>query len=132
MPTVPFRALFKTLKYSPGYPGRFHDIKHARAWLTAFISHYQHRPHEGVAFYSPADVFEGRVEAILARRPAALDAHYAAFPERYPHGPPKAKRPPAVMAINPQDGLQTAASIATGAELISETPVQLGRETLVQ
>ena len=36
------------------------------------------------------------------------------------------------MAINPQDWLQTATSIATGAELISETPVQLGRETLVQ
>ena len=125
-------SLFKTLKYSPGYPGRFHDISHARAWLTTFISHYQHRPHEGVAFYSPADVFEGRVEAILARRQAALDAHYAAFPERYPHGPPKAKRPPAVMAINPQDGLQTAASIATGAELISQTPVHLGRETIVQ
>ncbi|MGB5830807.1 MAG: hypothetical protein WBG92_02280 [Thiohalocapsa sp.] len=46
-------------------------IHDARVWLTAFISHYQHRPHEGVTFYSPADVFEGRVEAILARRQAA-------------------------------------------------------------
>jgi putative transposase len=121
-------SLFKTLKYSPGYPGRFQDIRHARDWLTAFIGHYQHRPHEGVAFYSPADVFEGRVETILARRQTALDAHYAAFPERYPNGPPKAKRPPAVMAINPQDGFEAAARIEIDADsgLVSQTPVHLG------
>lgn len=120
-------SLFKTLKYSPGYPGRFRDIDHARDWMTTFIADYQQRPHEGIAFYSPGDVFHGRIEAVHARRQAALDAHYAAYPQRYPNGAPAAKRPPAVMAINPKDGLQSADEmLATPRiETVNETPVHL-------
>jgi putative transposase len=120
-------SLFKTLKYSPGYPGRFRDIDHARRWMAAFIADYQQRPHEGIAFYSPADVFYGRIETIHARRQGALDAHYAAHPQRYPNGAPAAKRPPAVMAINPKDALQAAEEIVTTTriETVNETPVHL-------
>ncbi|HKJ74164.1 MAG TPA: DDE-type integrase/transposase/recombinase, partial [Alphaproteobacteria bacterium] len=104
-------ACFKTVKYSPGYPGRFAGIDEARAWVAGFIADYQHRPHEGLNFHTPADVFHGRVEAVHAARQAALDAHFAAHPERYPNGPPQAKRPPATVAINPDDGPINAASI---------------------
>jgi len=104
-------SCFKTIKYSPGYPGRFCDIDEARGWVAGFIADYQNRPHEGLNFHTPADVFHGRVDAVHAARQAALDIHYAAHPERYPNGPPQAKRPPASVAINPGDGVTDAAEI---------------------
>jgi len=120
-------SMFKTVKYSAGYPERFADLADARTWMTGFIDHYQVRPHEGLAFYTPSDVFHGRIEPVYDRRQAALDAHYAAHPERYPNGPPKAKRPPAVMAINPQNGITAIEySVATGqSETNCDTPVSL-------
>ena len=120
-------SLFKTVKYSPDYPGRFADLDEARAWMAPFIEHYQQRPHEGIAFYTPADVFHGRIDAVHARRQGALDAHFAAHPERYPHGAPTAKRPPAAMAINPRDGITVIDGIGTTAqpETVSATPVWL-------
>jgi putative transposase len=123
-------SMFKTVKYSPDYPGRFGDLDEARAWMARFIEHYQQRPHEGIAFYTPADVFHGRVDAVHARRQAGLDAHFAAHPERYPHGAPQAKRPPAAMAINPQDGIAATDTIASAAqpETVSATPVWLPQE----
>lgn len=108
-------SAFKTLKYSPGYPRRFTDIDHARRWMRDFIADYQHRPHEGLAFYTPADVFEGRVDTVHARRQAALDAYYAEHPERFPKGPPIATRPPSRVCINPDDGITCSAS-----ELVTE------------
>jgi len=78
---------FKTLKYRPGYSGRFADIDEARAWTAGSLADYSHRPDEGLNFHTPADVFHGRVKAVHAARQAALDAHYAAHPERYPDGP---------------------------------------------
>ncbi|WP_200348849.1 DDE-type integrase/transposase/recombinase [Halochromatium glycolicum] len=81
-------SMFKTVKYSPGCPGRFADPEEARAWTAPFINHYQQRPHEGIAFYTPAIVFHGRIEPIYDRPQGALDAHFAAHPERYPNGPP--------------------------------------------
>ena len=107
-------SCFKTIKYSPGYPGRFRDIDEARAWVSGFIADYNHRPHEGLNFYTPADVFHGRVDVVHGARQAALDAHYAAHPERYPNGAPQAKRPPDCVAINPDDGVTNAASIIDG------------------
>ena len=101
---------FKTMKYSPGYPRRFADIDHARAWVSGFTAEYKNRPHEGLAFYTPADVFEGRVEAVHAKRQAALDIYYAQHPERFPKGPPVASRPPNRVCINPDDGLTVPAS----------------------
>ncbi len=100
---------FKTLKYSPGYPGRFADAVQARHWLARFFEDYHQRPHQGLSMYSPADVFHGRVEAVWRTRQDALDAHYAEHPERYVHGTPKAARPPAQVCINPLDGLPESA-----------------------
>lgn len=49
--------------------------------MTQFINHDQQRPHEGIAFYTPAAVFHGRTDAVYARRQAGLDAHFAAHPQ---------------------------------------------------
>ena len=63
---------FKTLKYSPSYPGRFADPEHAREWTRSFLAHYNDRPHEGLALFTPADVFHGRVDAVAA----PVNAHW--------------------------------------------------------
>ncbi|WP_437917478.1 integrase core domain-containing protein [Sorangium sp. So ce302] len=93
---------FKTLKYQSDYPDRFASLAHARAWCQEFFSWYNElHQHSGLALFTPADVFYGRVEDIAARRQVALDTAYAAHPERFPNGPPVVRRPPATVAINP-------------------------------
>jgi transposase InsO family protein len=93
---------FKTLKYPPDYPERFASLTHARGWCQEFFGWYNdHHQHSGLALFTPADVFYGRVEEIAARRQLALDAAYAAHPERFTNGPPLVRRPPDSVAINP-------------------------------
>jgi putative transposase len=95
-------AQFKTLKYQPDYPGRFNGELHGRAWLQDFFGwHNDEHHHTGLALFKPADVFRGRVELVRASRQAALDAAYAAHPERFPHGPPTVRLPPSAVHINP-------------------------------
>lgn len=95
-------AQFKTLKYQPDYPFRFTSLAHARAWCQEFFAWYNdHHQHSGLALFTPSDVFFGRVDDIAARRQVALDAAYAAHPERFPNGRPIARRPPESVAINP-------------------------------
>lgn len=93
---------FKTMKYQPDYPGRFESELHGRAWLQDFFGwHNEDHHHSGLALFTPSDVFHGRVELVAAARQSALDAAYAAHPERFAHGPPRVRRPPAVVEINP-------------------------------
>lgn len=95
-------AHFKTLKYQPDYPGRFMGVLDARGWLRPYFSWHNHEHHHvGLALYTPADVFNGRVDTIVAKRQGALDAAYAANPERFVNGAPQVPRPPEVVAINP-------------------------------
>ena len=87
-------AQFKTLKYRPGFPARFDNIEHARAFCRRFFAWYNgvHR-HSGIGLMTPADVHYGRAEAVHADRTRVLDAAYAATPERFVRHPP---RPPAL------------------------------------
>lgn len=95
-------AQFKTLKYQPDYPGQFEGEMHARGWLAPFFGwHNDEHHHSGLAFFTPADVFCGRVEQVREVRQAALDAMYAKHPERFPHGAPRVALPPAEVSINP-------------------------------
>jgi len=93
---------FKTLKYQPDYPRRFDSLLHARAWLQRFFAWYgDHHHHSGLALFTPADVFYGRVPQLAAARQAALDAAFSAHPERFPNGAPLVTLPPSRVAINP-------------------------------
>ncbi len=84
------------------YPRRFSSVMHARAWLQRFFDLYaEHHHHTGLVLFTPGDVFHGRVETIAVVRQAALDAGYAAHPERFPNGPPVVALPPMRVAINP-------------------------------
>jgi putative transposase len=95
-------ASFKTMKYQPDYPGRFVGVLHGRAWLGDFFawSNDDHH-HAGLALFTPADVFYGRVAEVAVIRQAALDAAYGAHPERFPNGPPRVRLPPDAVHINP-------------------------------
>jgi putative transposase len=95
-------AHFKTLKYQPDYPGRFLGEVHARGWLAPFFGwHNDEHHHSGLALFTPADVFFGRVDQIRAVRQAALDEAHQAHPERFPHGAPCVALPPREVCINP-------------------------------
>jgi putative transposase len=112
---------FKTLKYQPDYPGRFTGELHGRAYLTDFFGwHNDHHHHSGLALFTPSDVFHGRVELVAAERQRALDAAYAAHPERFPHGPPRVPRPPTAVHINPL----AAEVVPVSARVLDAQPVE--------
>lgn len=92
---------FKTAKYQPEYPGKFASVEHARAYFAEYFDWYcEHHHHDGLALFTPADVFFGRVETVAAIRQQALDAQYEAHPERFVRGRPTVARPPARVHIN--------------------------------
>ncbi|MCB9740466.1 MAG: IS3 family transposase [Deltaproteobacteria bacterium] len=94
-------AGFKTLKYHPGFPNRFAGFDAALSHCRTFFPWYcdEHR-HGGIAMLTPADVFHGRAEEVLARRQAALDIAYAAHPERFVRGRPVVEQLPTEVWIN--------------------------------
>lgn len=94
-------AQFKTLKYRPDFPEAFPSIHEARAFLQDFFRWYNfEHHHSGLALFTPADVHHDRIDAVVGRRQAALDAAFALNPERFPNGRPVAKRPPVEAWIN--------------------------------
>lgn len=95
-------AQFKTTKYHPTFPERFDGLGHARRFSRAFMAWYNHdHHHTALALLTPATVHYGRTQDVLIKRQAALDAAYAANPERFVNGPPCARQPPAEVWINP-------------------------------
>ena len=95
-------AHFKTAKYHPSFPRRFGAPEDAREHFRAFFTWYvdEHR-HSGLALLTPADVHLGRADTVIAKRQRVLDAAFALHPERFPHGAPRAARPPSEVWINP-------------------------------
>ena len=77
------------------------NSQEARGFCRSFFTWYNEKHHhEGIALFTPEAVYFDRVEEVLAVRQAALDAAYAAHPERFVRGPPRAQRPPAEVWIN--------------------------------
>ena len=80
-------AQFKTLKYHPGFPGRFEDIHAAVAFCRTFFPWYnrEHR-HAGIAMLTPSDVHHGRAQQLLEQRQRTLQdawcccAHFSTAP----------------------------------------------------
>ena len=100
-------AQFKTLKYHPGFPGRFDDIHAAIAFCRSFFPWYntEHR-HGGIAMLTPDDVLTAAPTPCCnnVNRPCAppgviiLNASFAASPNpcRFP------KRSESTHLPNPQ------------------------------
>ena len=75
---------------------------HARAHGELYFDWFANsHHHSGVAFFTPADVFFGRVHEDATVRQKALDAAFQAHSERFPNGAPRVRLPPALVAINP-------------------------------
>ncbi len=95
-------AQFKTLKYHPGFPGRFDDLQAAITFCQTFFPWYNHEHrHAGIAMLTPSDVHHGRAERILEQRHRTLHDAWSRHPERFVHGPPKPQALPRKVWINP-------------------------------
>ena len=75
---------FRTLKYRPQFPDRFGSIQDSRAFGHTFFPWYndEHR-HSGIGMMTPAMVHYGLATAVRENRQLALDAAFAAHPERF-------------------------------------------------
>ena len=80
-----------TVKYHPGFPGRFGNIEQAKDFCRDFFSWYntEHR-HGGIGLLTPEQVHFGRAPEVIRRRQQVLAAAYAARPDRFVAGPPSA------------------------------------------
>lgn len=93
---------FKTMKYQPDFPGRMEGLEFSRSWCGEFFDWYSHHHHhKGLALFTPAEVFFGRVAEVAAVRQRALDEAYRQAPERFVRGAPRVALPPASVSINP-------------------------------
>lgn len=63
-------ALFRTLKYRPGYPERpFASVEAARQWVAGFVAWYNDdHQHSAIRFVTPSERHDGREASILAHR----------------------------------------------------------------
>lgn len=112
-------SCFKTVKYQPDYPGRFRDAAHARAWFTEFFDWYANRHrHSGLALFTPADVFFGRVAELAVIRQHALDAAFNAHPQRFVRGRSRVRLPPVKVVLNPIDPGESAAALVPPAAVL--------------
>ena len=81
-------AIFRTLKYRPGYPKKpFTDLAAALAWVDGFVGWYNaEHLHSGIRFVSPIDRHEGRDKAILAARHGLYTKARKRTPRRWTRG----------------------------------------------
>ena len=81
-------AQFKTMKYTPDYPGRFDSIGHARSWMEEFMTWYNHEHrHSRIGLHTPASVHYGTAHDIRAARQTILDAAGSPTPNGSTPGP---------------------------------------------
>jgi putative transposase len=92
---------FKTMKYRPDYPDRFGSIQDARSWGGVFFQWYNHQHHHtGLGLMTPVIVHYGQAQHVIEQRQEVLHVAYAAHPERFVRGMPKAPSLPAEVWIN--------------------------------
>jgi putative transposase len=95
-------SLFKTMKYTAGYPGTFKGLDHARAWMADFVNWYntEHR-HSAIGYVTPAQRGTGRDLEIYERRNNVVEAARSLHPERWVNGTRKWERKD-VIVLNPE------------------------------
>lgn len=78
-------ALFKTLKYHPGYPdSAFDDIDGARQWVLKFVHWYNEiHHHSAIKFVTPGQRHRGEDIDILQRRDELYCRAKSRHPERW-------------------------------------------------
>jgi len=77
-------SLFRTLKYRPGYPGRFESVDSARAWAHRFFAWYNHEHrHSGIQWVTPEQRYIGADVAILSARAQLYEKARLKTPQRW-------------------------------------------------
>lgn len=78
-------AIFKTLKYRPGYPRKgLASLEDARTWVLKFARWYnKEHHHSGLNFLTPEQRHNGLGQAVLANRKAVYEAAKLKNPNRW-------------------------------------------------
>lgn len=99
-------AMFRTLKYSPGYPSKaFDSLSAARNWVGGFVQWYNHEHcHSGIQFVTPAQRHAGLDNAILLARTEVYEKAKARNPERW-SGAVRNWDPVTIVHLNPEQVL---------------------------
>ncbi len=95
-------ALFRTLKYRPGYPHKpFPTRESAHAWVEGFVAWYNtEHLHSGIRFVTPADRHAGLDHGILAKRHELYSGAKERTPRRWT-GPTRNWTPVGAVFLNP-------------------------------
>jgi putative transposase len=101
-------AQFKTLKYSPEFPGTFGCIEDARAFCKDFFNWYNTcHYHTGIGMMIPEHLHYGTADAIFQNRSDTLLTAFNQHPERFKNKLPKPPAlPEAVWINNPQKAVK--------------------------
>nr|WP_319753014.1 integrase core domain-containing protein [Streptomyces sp. AK02-04a] len=93
---------FRTTKYAADYPQWFDSLAHAREWMDAFITYYNHdHRHSGIGLHTPASVHFGTAEEVRDQRAVALAEAYERHPERFARRPKPPQIPEQVWINDP-------------------------------
>lgn len=95
-------ALFRTLKYRPGYPRKpFQTLDEARAWVAGFVSWYNtEHLHSAIRYVTPDERHAGMDKPILAARHLLYRTAYGITPRRW-SGDTRNWTPIGPVALNP-------------------------------
>ena len=105
-------ALFKTLKYHPGFPDKpFETLEQAREWVAGFQHWYNevHR-HSALKFVTPGQRHRGEDIVILEQRNALYETTRDQRPERW-SGPSRNWEHNAVVFLNPNKSTEKEAKL---------------------
>lgn len=96
-------ALFRTLKYRPGYPSRaFASLEAARLWVSGFVGWYNSEHlHSALRFVTPEDRHTGREAAILQQRKSVYERARQRNPQRW-SGATRNWQPIKTVYLNPE------------------------------
>lgn len=77
-------SLFKTVKYTAGYPNGFDSIDHAMEWFDSFVKWYntEHK-HSGIGYITPEQRHNGTGNLIMEKRNAFMATVRERHPERW-------------------------------------------------
>ena len=92
---------FKTLKYEPAWPDRRMTVNDWQDWSPLAFDWYSNRHHhEGIAYFTPLQVYRGEHLQLHRVRQCALDQLWEQHPERFVRGRPRAPSLPDQVWIN--------------------------------
>jgi transposase InsO family protein len=106
-------ALFKTLKYNPGYPDKpFESIEQARSWVSGFQYWYnESHHHSALKFVTPSQRHNKEDIDILANRKSVYETARELRPERW-SGSIRDWEPEQIVYLNPTKSKQSSMKAA--------------------